>query len=673
MMRTIRRSLACTAFIVVAVLARDSDHWTDANKAFELHNYASALASLDEMLPDSTPAVGVSAVQALRAQCLFKLRRWDEGVAVMESLFKSDPSYDARPDLHLAVADAAARRHGRKASEINHLRIAYRLLLEAGDRTAAATAAVRCGHAFINFTQWEDLDPQVGPLPKTQDESRVLRQRLAVKWFDRGIELADGRAAASTMYRKGMLYIRELRLSDEDTDRGVTILQDLVERWPDAPEAPMALVEIGRVYEYQHHDFVAAAKRYRTVLKRYATSRIAGRASAMLKNIETPVIQLGVEGPVLPGERGKLQLTVRNVPKLTFTAHRVDLFDLIRDIGHPAKLQEWKPKDRPIATWSVTTPDHGAHNRYSTRDDTMPAVEVPLLDTGAYVVTATPDATTKESVRGVTLLVVSKLAVISKGSRGGGLTWTVDAASGAPVGGATVMVQETIRGNTYRYRDGVTDASGLFIDPASQARNRAGRSLLVFARDGDDFAASRNSSFWYWWGFPGDYRAYSFTDRPVYRPDQEIHFKHILRRYDHGRYSNLPNQQVEVTVFGPKGASVYEQTLVTSEHGSVTGDIRLPPAASLGVYRMQLKTAKRFVDGGAGARFRVEEYRKPEFEVTVSAAKPIYNLEDEVEVEIAAKYYFGSPVSGAALTYTVSRSPIQPRFRYPSPYRWYFD
>jgi len=303
----------------------------------------------------------------------------------------------------------------------------------------------------------------------------------------------------------------------------------------------------------------------------------------------------------------------------------------------------------------------------------MPAAQVPRLDTGASVVIATPSVATKKSVRAVTLLVVSKLAVISKGSRTGGLIWTVDAATGAPVDGATLLVQETIQGNTYRYRNGMTDRSGLFIDPAGAAKNRGGRSLMVFARNGEHFAASRNFSSWYWWGFPGDYRAYSFTDRPVYRPDQEIHFKHILRRYDHGQYRNLPNQQVAITVFGPKGGSVYERTLVTNTHGSVSGDVRLPPSAALGVYRMQLKTGGRFVDGGAGARFRVEEYRKPEFEVTVSAAASRYDINDDVEIQIAARYYFGSPVADAAMSYTVSRSPVRPQFRYPSPYPWYFD
>ncbi|MDP6046357.1 MAG: hypothetical protein QGG25_12160, partial [Phycisphaerae bacterium] len=71
--------------------------------------------------------------------------------------------------------------------------------------------------------------------------------------------------------------------------------------------------------------------------------------------------------------------------------------------------------------------------------------------------------------------------------------------------------------------------------------------------------------------------------------------------------------------------------------------------------------------------FRVEEYKKPEFKVNVTAARPDYRVGDEMKIKIAAKYYYGQPVAGAEVKYEIRKQDYRHRFQWPRPWRWYYD
>ncbi|MHC4089262.1 MAG: MG2 domain-containing protein, partial [Planctomycetota bacterium] len=189
----------------------------------------------------------------------------------------------------------------------------------------------------------------------------------------------------------------------------------------------------------------------------------------------------------------------------------------------------------------------------------------------------------------------------------------------------------------------------------------------------EHYAACNSFFYWYWWGYGQPYRAYTFTERPVYRPDQLIHFKTILRRYDKGSSENLPEKRLTVQVYNPRGEVVELRELKTNEEGTVSGDLRLPEDTPLGLYRIVSTVDGRPLTGDAEARFRVEEYRKPEFEVTVSAERPDYRIGQSIDVRIDARYYFGEPVAEARIAATVYRTRHRKYFRWPTPWPWYFE
>ena len=156
-------------------------------------------------------------------------------------------------------------------------------------------------------------------------------------------------------------------------------------------------------------------------------------------------------------------------------------------------------------------------------------------------------------------------------------------------------------------------------------------------------------------------KVYTITDRPVYRPEQKVHYKFWVRhaQYDMPDTSEFADRDFTVEIHSPKGEKVFSETKKTDAYGGIEGEYAVAADAPLGVYGLRLvEIDSSSVSVLGGGNFRVEEYKKPEFEVTVDApAKPVM-LGDKITATIKAKYYFGSPVTKAKVKYTVNRTEL---------------
>src|SRR5690606_15736348 len=107
---------------------------------------------------------------------------------------------------------------------------------------------------------------------------------------------------------------------------------------------------------------------------------------------------------------------------------------------------------------------------------------------------------------------------------------------------------------------------------------------------------------------------YTITDRPVYRPAQNVRYKIWLRQFNNGLIENRPDRQLAITVYDPRGNKVQETTLQTDQFGGADSQFALGEEATLGVYRIDIRDAtdrNQHIFAG-GQTFSVEEYKKPE-------------------------------------------------------------
>ncbi len=356
----------------------------------------------------------------------------------------------------------------------------------------------------------------------------------------------------------------------------------------------------------------------------------------------------------------------RNVSSLGFKLYTVSEAEAERLLG-PNRwetMQDFRPRsDALIREWSVPVSPPRNENVLQ---------KIPLADDGGslpagmyWVEMRAPEVRYAEGdVLGDQtvprhLLIVSPLNLVAKKTGTEILVWAVDLQSGQPVPELAVRVADQAGAQ------GSTDQDGIFRAPIKQVESW--QPLVVFAgSQGNQFGAV--STEWQNglgpWDFnlPSEFpapewQAYFYTDRPLYRPGQTVHWKGILRADDDAIYSvPPPGTKLDVTIRNSEGEAIYQQTHETNGFGTIWGDLPLDEEAGLGYYYLEARfmdVPKEVQDRYAfGFGFQVAEYRKPEFVVDLSTDRQEYLAGETISATVATEFFFGGPVTGAQVEWT---------------------
>ena len=291
-----------------------------------------------------------------------------------------------------------------------------------------------------------------------------------------------------------------------------------------------------------------------------------------------------------------------------------------------------------VATWRQKVRSEGRWQGQS--------VGVDVKDEGVYLVEAA-----RGELRAYTILMVSRIGMISKASPGKVVAFVADRRTGEPVADCAVTIQFTqTRSKKAEPVTKPTGKDGLVTLPVEQGES--GGEPLLLARAGQSFAASSLSSYSLHQNRSQQYTGYTYTDRPVYRPGHAVHFRSILRTRQGNLYQLPKLQNVSVEVQGPDDKTIYRKQLPVSAIGTVAGDLVVPADAGLGYYSVQVHAAETTVQSG----FEVQEYKKPEYEVRVNLAQARVLQGDSLTATVDARYFFGEPVANATVHYVVFRS-----------------
>ena len=146
---------------------------------------------------------------------------------------------------------------------------------------------------------------------------------------------------------------------------------------------------------------------------------------------------------------------------------------------------------------------------------------------------------------------------------------------------------------------------------------------------------------------------YLYTDRPVYRPDQEVFFKGILRQNDDLHYS-LPKQKQVYVVVDQWGEKIFAEYVPVNEQGSFSGTVKLAQDVSLGSYNINIyKSSSPSESPISSVGFSIAEYKKPEFEVSVTADKTNILAGEPVNFGLDAEYYSGGILKDASANWFI--------------------
>ncbi len=402
--------------------------------------------------------------------------------------------------------------------------------------------------------------------------------------------------------------------------------------------------------------------------------------------------------PLVAGKAAELELSFRNAKAVTFEAFKIKIPELLTDVkeylkSNPKEL-DWERVDindigqrivwhdqkkyigDKVAAWDMKLQPRDAHfNR------TL-LVKTPLKDAGAYLVTAKlADGNTARIV-----VWLNDTVIIRKQGNNGSIYYVAEASTGAPLskvkldffGYRQVAIDrkliDKVVGRHYNietktFAAEANDDGVVIMGPETMSTNY--QWIAGTAADGNRVAYLGFTGVWYGNYFDTEYnqtKTYVITDRPVYRPAQEVDFKVWVRKakYDQEDVSDFANRALTVIIRNPKNEEIYKKTLTADQFGGVEDKLMLQKSATLGMYSITIDKI-----GGYGS-FRVEEYKKPEFEVIVEAPKEPVKLGDKISATIKAKYYFGAPVAEAKVKYKVQRYEHNVKWYPPMYWDWFY-
>jgi uncharacterized protein YfaS (alpha-2-macroglobulin family) len=479
---------------------------------------------------------------------------------------------------------------------------------------------------------------------------------------------------------------------EKPIERAIEFQREIARRFPEDPAAAQALIAVSQIQSNQQQNFMAALATAKEVLERFGRLKDPARdAKFIIDSITAPQLSLMPTGQARPGEKVKFLWNARNIATIDLAAYPLDLMELLRkdqsSFDLNGAIANVRPTGEPVARWSIETGDRGDHQYLSAND--LPA-ESPLSESNVYLVVAQGRGT---DAKLNAVAVVSRLAMVSKTGKTKGDFFAVDIDTGKPIPKTELLVRRYLRTVTrpalpipgigpnvakpeFEYKELMIPDNGLAEVALAEnplSENRYQHQLLAVARAGKDYAATLNQSWFGWWGWQNGEYGYVYTDRPVYRPNQVVNFRAMLRQYVDGNFSIGKSRKVTVTIQDSKGETLYSKEHLPSEQGTLSGSFTLGEEPALGSYTINVVHADGSgINFNPGTQFRVEEYRKPEFVVSLEADRSLHKLGDLMSVKVHGEYFFGGAVAGAKVTYTVHRESVPVWHPWLRPYDWFY-
>lgn len=440
--------------------------------------------------------------------------------------------------------------------------------------------------------------------------------------------------------------VREVRKS-----KYLNTIDSLIHVYQDIPEAGELAVE--------HFRFMEGATDAKPLDKlnyiNYALNRWGGWSRMNVlrnaqKRLTEPMFQVKDMPQVLrPGEKAWVQLDVRNLQNLNIRLSRLNITaDNEYDAQNEATYKMLLKKTTKLHQKDFSRNYYGRPDYETVKDSIEIGGNLPL---GAYLMEVTSDNIGIAPQR--ELFYVSNLAVMIQQLPDDRHRYVVvNATDGQPVPGAKIVL----------YDRNYDDKTGKFkrviharmtTDDQGEAyfKNVDGKVLIYTSAD--KFAPAKDiylSRARYYEKKDDEVKYQLFTDRAIYRPGQKVHATAVSYIVKKGLDASVPGKSKELKFIlrDANWKQMAEQKATTDEYGTASVDFELPKEGQTGQYSIS-------VNGTATEYIRVEEYKRPTFEITFPKVNEKYTWGDTVVVKASAKTYAGVPVQGAKVEYQVTR------------------
>ena len=461
----------------------------------------------------------------------------------------------------------------------------------------------------------------------------------------------ENRGAACLCAYKLIEKYRQDDVREVKKSKYLQTIDSLIHVYQDIPEAGELAVE--------HFRFMEGATDAKPQDKlnyiNYALSRWGGwsRMNELRnaqKRLTEPMFRVKRMPQVLrPGEKAWVYLDVRNLQNVKISISRLNITaDNEYDAQNEATYKMLLKKTTKLHQKDYSRNYYGRPDYEEVKDSIEIGGNLPL---GAYLMEVTSDNTGIAPQR--QLFYVSNLAVMIQQLPDDKHRYVVvNATDGQPIAGAKIELYDQWYGFNTK-KDKRTVHARLTTDENGEAYFKNVDGNILISTSNDKFTPAKGiylSRDRYYEKKDNVSKYQVYTDRSIYRPGQTVHASAISYIVKKGLDASVPGKSMELNFIlrDANWKQVAEQKATTDEYGTASVDFELPKEGQTGLYSISVN--------GTGTKYvRVEEYKRPTFEITFPKVNEKYNWGDTVVVKASAKTYAGVPVQGAKVEYQVTR------------------
>ncbi|MBR1548156.1 MAG: alpha-2-macroglobulin, partial [Prevotella sp.] len=456
-----------------------------------------------------------------------------------------------------------------------------------------------------------------------------------------------GNRPAACMAAFYQLHVNERHtLIAETRDGYMARLDSLIALYGDLPEAGEVAIERYNIMSADvRYTLSDKAEWLQQSISRWGSWQRANVLRNMWSQLTAPMFTAETEQMVLsPGEPLDFKAQLRNVQSLTMRLFSTKL-DGETDLNpaDDADYKKMKSGLTEMTAWTNTY-TYAPKNEYEMLSETFSLKGLPA--TGVYMLEFSTQPATKVVRR---LLFVSGLRLMMLPMPDNKLRYVVvDAQTGKPVEGASLklkfdagwrkpMTSKTIK----------SDADGEAVYKYADNRQPS----QVFVSTGSDNSCPQTNLYGrysYYERQYGNEHTSLFTDRSIYRPGQTVRVTGIVWKEKNAtEQAAVADKMVEMELRDANYKQLSRVQVTTDRYGKCSTEFTLPEGLLNGHFTVRCN--------GNSVSFRVEEYKRPTFQVTFDEYKESYQAGDTVTAHAKAATYAGVPVQGAVVKYTVKR------------------
>lgn len=392
-------------------------------------------------------------------------------------------------------------------------------------------------------------------------------------------------------------------------------------------------------------------------ISRYPRYARIGEVKNRLNDLRRPLVSWFGGDVYYPGKHYDWRLSMKNATEVTMTVYRIQKEFNDEDIER-SKLSVYEYLRRNGTQVQEIRHSIGSSASLTTIEDTLDwQAPAPGLYAVLYsATTSEKEAQKKTSGNLYRIFHVTRLKTLTRVFAQNALeVIVVDAESGHPVKDATVELYEVQNTSNQHLRvaSSQTDAEGRVRCTLKSRR----MDLRVFK--GDDTYLPDESL----WSSDVSFRNHLettslqlYTDRAIYRPGQTVHVSGVVYTQDHWDATVLKGEEYVLILRDANWKEVSRQKVTTDAMGVFAADFALPEGGLPGNYSIQANHGNRIT-------FRVEEYKRPTFEVTMDPAPALQWPQDSITLTGKALGYNGVPVRDARVT---------GHYQFTYPYFWWY-